>query len=285
MPVDENITAAAPSPTPQAAVQADAPTISPSQVEASATHAETAPQVTATVDGAPAVENKAVESAPVVEKTILGQDHDAEANKDSSEPAKEAADTKKSDEALSVEPAPLPTYADFNLPEGYVFNQESLGKFTKALGEFQNKTGASQEAVQEFGQSLMDQYVASLQETNKLTQEQQKAKLAQKKAEWKEQFLKDPEIGGNRQETTVKSAASAIALSGNLKQQTEFKQLMESTGLGNHPAIIRTLARLNDQIMTLKDKYETEKAVPIAATKAPPRPKSTSEKMYGGRGS
>ncbi len=264
MPIDENLAAAQPSPLPEAAAKTDAPVVAPAPVEASVAH-----------DVAPAPQE-----TPVKNETVLAQD-DAPEVSDSGQPKEAVADKEKSVEALSDEPAQLPTYGEFKLPDGFTHDEAALGTFTKALGEFQIAHKLPQEAMQAFGQQLMDKYVENLQSTVTKTADAQKAHLAQMKSEWRQQFEKDPEIGGNRMKTTAKSALSAISLAGDKKQQTEFKQLMEETGLGNHPAVIRTLAKLNDKIMAMKDKYETEKSVPVVATKPPPAPKRTSDKMYG----
>lgn len=205
----------------------------------------------------PAVEK--TEETPVVDKkieTALGSDPKAEIPKkddkapevkvDDPKPADDTAEPKKEEAAQSVEPAPLPAYEAFTLPQGVTLDDAKLVEFTKDLGEFQNMTKADQAEVQKFGQKLVDRHIAETQETLKRRDEYYVATWEKTKSDWKEAFENDPEIGGNRKETTVNAALEFIRThGGNETQQKEFRDLMESTGLGNHPAIIRLLANAN----------------------------------------
>lgn len=150
----------------------------------------------------------------------------------------------KEDGSQSDEPAPLPPYEDFTLPEGVSLENEKLTQFTGMLGEFQNLTKAETPAVQAFGQKLVDMYVAETQETLSRVNKAYADAWEKQKSDWREEFAKDPEIGGNRQETTLKSALEFIRThGGTADEQTEIRNLMNSTGVGNHKAMIRLLAK------------------------------------------
>lgn len=185
--------------------------------------------------------------------------------------------------AQSGEPAPLPTYEAFTLPEGVSLDNEKLAAFTKDLGEFQLESKADQAAIQKFGQKLIDRYVAETQETMTRLNEHLVNNWEKQKSEWKETFLKDPELGGNRTDTTIKAIVNAIEThGGSAEQKAEFRKLMNDTGLGNHPAQIRTLNNLVGEINRLKAKYESEGSVKMLPGQKPEgQAKSKIEKRYG----
>lgn len=193
--------------------------------------------------------------APVV-KSVIGEALDKvvekapEPAKQDAKPAEEAkkpdAEPKKEEAAQSVEPAPLPTYDPFKLPEdlGITYEEAGLGEFTKELAEFQVKTKADQKEMQAFGQKLIDRHVSELRTTVNRLNDFYMNEFEKQKAEWRDAFEKDPELGGNRRDTTISSALEFIRTHGGTpEQQKEFRTLMDQTGVGNHPAMIRILAQ------------------------------------------
>lgn len=185
-------------------------------------------------------------------------------------------------DSQSAETAQLPTYEAFKLPEGITFDNEKLSEFMKDLGELQGKTKAEKAIMQEFGQKLMDRHVAELQKTIQLVQEQNKIANETKVKSWDESFRKDPEIGGNKQDTTLNVARSAMKYAGNEAQQKEFRQLLQDTGAYAHPAMIRTLANFQNKINELERKYNSEDGIkPLVATAPIAGPKGKADKMYG----
>lgn len=178
-------------------------------------------------------------------------------------------------EGQSEEPAPLPvTYDAFKVPEGVTLDGERVKNFTDILAELEKTGKAEHSAVQEFGQKAVDFHVAELQKVvNDYTQSLQ-THWEQQKTDWKDAFLKDPEIGGNQFQTTVDSARTFIRTHGGTgDQQTEFRNLMETSGLGNHPAMIRLLANAGRAMSEGK---------PLAATKPVQQSRSKTQTLYGG---
>jgi hypothetical protein len=173
---------------------------------------------------------------------------EAEKPKDNKEgaPAEGAAPEQKQDGGQSEEPAPLPSFEAFKLPEGVTLEGERLGEFTKELAELEVLTKADHAKMQEFGQKMVDRHVAELQKTVERLNEHYVNAWEKQKTDWKESFEKDPEIGGNRAQTTINSALQFIRTHGGTEaQQQEFRELMNTTGVGNHPALIRILAKAN----------------------------------------
>lgn len=233
---------------------------------------------------APAAPATAVVEAPVVaapEKSLLGAEPPKAAApevKDTAPAEVKAADapapeTKKEEGSQSAEPAPLPTYEAFTLPEGITADDTTLGEFTKQLAEFETHTKADHAAVQEFGQNLVNRHVAEQQAlTQRITEHYQNAWEKQGN-DWKDAFEKDPEIGGNRRDTTLNAAQEFIRTHGGTEdQQNEFRQLMDTTKIGNHPALIRLLAKAN---MALSE------GKPLAAPKPSLTTASKVERRYG----
>lgn len=221
--------------------------------------------------------------APVVEpvkapETLLGADKPAEAPKAEETKVPEGTEAPKEPETnteggQSDEPAPPPTYDPFTLPEGIQLEAEKITEFTGLLAELEQSGKADHLAVQAFGQKAVEFYVNEVKKVLEDTQKSQIAAWEKTRNDWKESFLKDPEIGGNRFQTTVDSALDFIRThGGTAEQQTEFRNLMETSGLGNHPAMIRLLAKAGSAM---------SEGIPLTATKPVSAPKSKVTTMYG----
>jgi len=219
-----------PIPEPVVAPLVDAPSVEATPSPAAEAPTTETPNVEAPAETAPA-------EAPAPD-TLLGGD------KKTGEEKPVEGEEKTADEANPEEKAPeevvAPEYEPFTLPEGVTVDAEKMGEFTKTLGEFELTSNASHEEVQKLGQQMVERHVAELQRyTESLTHAWEK-----QKNDWKDSFLKDPEFA-NRTNTVLNSAIDAINIyAGDTKQQDEFRGLMESSGIGNHPAMIRLLSNI-----------------------------------------
>lgn len=233
--------------------------------------------------GAGAVPTTAAPAAPAeptttetkpAESSVIGE---ALKPTETTEPAKAAEPApgeKETVEGQSEEPAPPPTYEPFALPEGFQADPEQMGAFTSMLGDFETTTKADHAAVQAFGQKLVEQHVADMQRTAQAVAEHYANAEAERRTAWKDAFLADPEIGGNRFQTTVDAALKFIrAHGGTDEQQAEFRKAMDETGAGNHPAVIRLLA--------LAGKAMAEPSPLAAPMPASEKSPSRVERMYG----
>ncbi len=218
--------------------------------------------------------------APQATPTVLSQapvsieeaNDNSQAQTTESPKTEDITDTKTEGDK-SDEPASLPTYEPFPVPEGIALNQEALGGFYKKLGEFELKSKADHAAVQEFGHSLLTEYVADIKNVAETLNGQQKQALEQRKGEWLTAFKQDPEIGGPRQQTTVKAALEFIETNGgNQDQKTTLRKMLDETGLGNHPDFIRLLA--NAQRSNPEGRL-------LAANRPVAAKKGLLQKMYG----
>jgi hypothetical protein len=246
--------------TPAPAAVVETPTVAPVTVEAP--KVETAP-VVEPVKVEPVVE------APKPPETVLAEALDKDKKPDSEVKPEE----KKTEEGKSEEPAPPPVYDAFKLPDDLKPDTERMKGFTDILGQFELDTKADHAKVQELGQKAMDLYVLEVKNAAEDITNLYKTTWEKQKITWKEAFLKDPEIGGNRFQTTVDSALGFIRThGGTAEQQTEFRNLMESSGLGNHPAMIRLLANAGKAM---------SEGAPLAATKPVSVKQSKVATLYG----
>lgn len=276
-------------PTPEVAPVAPTPveTVAPAIVETVVAPVETpvVAVVEASVgntDPTKIAPEKAPEAAPAEPvkppETLLGADKTPEAPKVEETKAPEGAEAPKEPETnteggQSDEPAPPPTYDPFTLPEGIQLEAEKVTEFTGLLAELEQSGKADHLAVQAFGQKAVEFYVNEVKRVLEDTQKQQLETWEKTRNDWKEAFLKDPEIGGNRFQTTVDSAQNFIRThGGTAEQQIEFRNLMETSGLGNHPVMIRILAKAGSAM---------SEGAPLAAMKPVSAPKSKVTTMYG----
>jgi hypothetical protein len=288
MPADENIQTVAPIASTVTATQAAPAALIPA-VDAAAPLAPAAPAVVEApaepVASVTETAKPAADAAPPT--TILAEAAEKPAVvpevKKEDVKAADGAEPKKEEAKQSDEPAPLPTYEAFTIPEGVTFDVAKLGEFQKELAEYQVLTKADQAETQKFGQKLVDRHIAEIQDAVKRVGDFNTKAWEKQTSDWKEAFVKDPEIGGNRQETTILAAKVALTESGALSKP-EFKQLMD-TGVGNHPELIRTFSNLGNVITDLKNrlaKYETETDVkPLPGKKPSPEVTSKVAKRYG----
>lgn len=188
-------------------------------------------------------------------------------------------DIQEKTESKPEQQATTPTYDDFTFPDGTSISKENIEGFTKLLGEFETTSKANHTEVQKLGQALLERHVTELnkateQLTAKLKEDSEAAHKIQIQ-EWEKAFKADPDIGGNRQDTTISAANEFIAThAGNAEQQKEFRAILEKSGLGSHPVMIRVLAKAMDSSSNLRE------GSPIPAT-MPAGVKDKIHKRYG----
>lgn len=257
---------------------ASTPAAQPVVTEA-ATSLPTSPDVEISPVIVPVVET-VVADAPVVpevkaapEPSLLSPDPKEEIKPADAE--KPVEGEKKEEAAQSDEPAPLPTYEKFVFPEGMTFEEARLSEFTKQLGEFENTTKASHEEVQKLGQSLVDRHISEV--TNALDRQRESylQDWNKRKEGWVEQFKSDPELGGNRMETSLREAKEFIKTHGGSQQNVDaFYNALKETGADAHPDIVRF-------ILNVKNSSSFKTPQQLAAPKPAMENKSKVAKRYG----
>lgn len=135
-------------------------------------------------------------------------------------------DTKTPDvRARDAEPL---TYSDFTLPEGVEVDSETLSEARTLLGEMK--------LPQEQAQRLVDFYAGKIRQFG-ASQAESWVKLNEK---WVGDFKADKEIGGERIQETVTAATRAMERFGT----PGLREALMMTGAGNHPEVIRFVARV-----------------------------------------
>lgn len=123
-------------------------------------------------------------------------------------------------------------YSDFELPEGVTVDEKLLESVTPLMQEL----GINQEGAQK----LVSAYANHVQEFN---QAQQDAHAEQVEG-WEKELRNDKDLGGDNFEENMSIARKAIDEFGS----PEFAQLLDQTGLGNHPEMARLLHKVGKLI-------------------------------------
>lgn len=196
-----------------------------------------------------------------------------EAVVDAAEAAKQNEGGQSDETAPPPESQVKPVYDPFTLPEGVSLSDDRVGKFTELLSELETGGNVDHSLVQAFGQKAVDFYLNEVKEVAENITKSYQTAWAKQVNDWKDDFLADPVIGGNRFQTTVDSALTFIRThGGTAEEQKEFRDLMETTGLGNNKVMIRILAKAGQAMSEPK---------PLAASQPAPISKSKVETLYG----
>lgn len=191
----------------------------------------TDPGATAHADPAKADPAKAAAADPA--KADPAQVDPAKADPAKADPA--AADPAKADPAKAdpakAEGAPE-NYEDFTAPEGVTFNPEVMDEF-KTLAKEKN---LSQEDAQKFAE--LGAKAAKAQHDAVIKQ------IETAQAQWAESSKTDKEFGGDNLNANLAVAKKAIDAFGT----PELTKLLNESGLGNHPEVIRAFYRAGKAI-------------------------------------
>lgn len=128
-------------------------------------------------------------------------------------------------------------YTDFKLPEGMDMDADVLGEFTGLAKELN--------ITQEAAQKLID---LQGKIATKQADEYQAAVIKQGQ-DWAAEVKNDPELGGENYEKSVASAVKVIQAFGD----DGLKELLNTSGLGNHPALFKFCHRISQAIS--EDKF------------------------------
>jgi hypothetical protein len=151
-------------------------------------------------------------------------------------PGAEKAKAEGTEQAQEAKPD-TPAVAEYQLkmPDGVQLDQELLGEATPVLREI----GLTNEQA-----NKLVPLVGRVQE--RLFQ-QQHDEFGAMKADWAKQVKADPNIGGKNWPETERLCAIAMN-AGGAPKGSEFRELLDESGLGNHPAVIRLFRSLGHQL-------------------------------------
>lgn len=143
------------------------------------------------------------------------------------EPAEETPPVEQAEETVADEGAPE-TY-EFKAPEGKEFDKSILESFSKTAKEL--------DLSQVKAQKLLDD-IAPMVEKRQMEQ------VAAVQQEWRESSISDKEFGGDKLDENLGIAKKAI----DQFATPEFKEFLQTSGLSNHPEVIRLMYRVGKTI-------------------------------------
>jgi hypothetical protein len=147
-------------------------------------------------------------------------------------------------------------------------DSSSLDTFKEVLG--------GELAPQEKGQRLLDLYLADRQQQARESTENQYKVWNDTQTQWQEKVRLDPELGGNRFNTTVQTCKGAVnRYAGTPEQIAQAKADLTMTGAGNCPSIIRLIHNMARAL---------QESSPVTQTAAPKPPQSRAQKRYNTSG-
>ena len=160
-------------------------------------------------------------------------------------------------------------YADFTVPEGFTLNKDALEAAVPVFKEL----GLTQEQAQK----LID--VQTKREAE-LAKGGQGDYVAMRKG-WRDEVLADTSLsaGGKVKPEVLQTIGRAIDGLGDTKLAGEFRQVMDTTGLGDNPAFVRAFFKLAQQVT--EGRPVTGKGPSAEGQKAPDaKPQSIASAMY-----
>ena len=175
--------------------------------------------LTAEAEAKPDEEVKAGEEVKAAEKISADADKDKEAADAGKDPDK--------DKAAAEADKPI-EYADFNVPDGMQVDKDALADFLPLAQE--------EKLSQEQAQKYIDVFAKGAERAAK---EQANAWAGLKKT-WVAEAKADKEIGGDRFDESARLGNLAVKKLGT----PELGRALETTGLGDHPEMIRFFARV-----------------------------------------
>lgn len=194
---------------------------------------------TNTHDSAPA--SQAANETPATGAGDAGQQPQGQVGEQAAEQQAQAV----ADQAKDNKPAGAPEQYDFKTPEGLTLDGAVLDKFSAAAKEL--------DLPQDKAQLMLDKMAPALAQ-------RQAEQIQAVRTEWAETSKADKEFGGEKLDeslATAKKAMDAFAT-------PELRTLLNESGLGNHPEVIRLFYRTGkamseDSLVTGASKGKAQK--------------------------
>ena len=143
--------------------------------------------------------------------------------------AEGAQETAKPDD----KPAGAPEKYDFKAPEGTPLDSELMGEFEGIARELNLPQDKAQLVVDKLAPKVAERMAA-----------QQAQVVQQARTEWAESARADKEFGGDNLPASLATAQKAMTTFGT----PELRALLNDSGLGNHPEVIRAFYRAGKAI-------------------------------------
>jgi len=181
-------------------------------------------------NGIPASE--APKSATATAEALYGEQQQAPKAQD--QQAAESADTGKPEATEQVKPEGAPEKYEFKAPEGKQLDAETVEAFSEVAKEL----NLTQDAAQKMLTAMSDKLGT-----------RQAAQVEAVRSQWAESSKADKEFGGDKITENLSVAKKALDTFGT----AELRTLLNDSGLGNHPEVIRFMFRAGKAIS--EDRY------------------------------
>lgn len=143
----------------------------------------------------------------------------------------ETAETAQAEESTEQvqETKQAPEKYEFQSPEGQEFDTDVLGAYEDVARELDLSQEAAQKILDKVAPALAEQQTKHVEAVTK---------------QWRESSMSDSEFGGDKMNENLAVAKKALDSFGT----PELRDLLEKSGLGNHPEVIRMLYRTGKAI-------------------------------------
>jgi hypothetical protein len=167
------------------------------------------------------------DTPPAADTTLLGGEDTTDAAPESTLLGGED-DAPAADDDKPAEQAPE-QYEEFTVPEGFKLNDDVKGEFVTLA----KSANLSQTAAQ----SMLDLATKQVQSMV----DQQRLEMVEQRKDWVKSIKEDSEFGGAKLKETVMRAKRSLKAYGD----ADLVTFLETTGLGDHPSIIKLLSRVD----------------------------------------
>ena len=174
---------------------------------------------------------EATNEAPAAPETatLLTDPPAAESQPDAGQAEQGAEAAAKPEEKPAEQPEGAPEAYEFTPPEGHVLDDGVIGKFSEVAKELNLSQTNAQKVLDVMAPAIAERQQAALQTMT---------------AEWADSARADKEFGGDKLQENLGVARKALDSFGT----QELRALLEESGLGNHPEIIRFMYRAGSAI-------------------------------------
>ncbi len=162
-------------------------------------------------------------------------------------------------------------YADFKMPDGIAMDAKAVEAFSPILRELNLNQDQAQKLVDVYAKNIADASTAYFEQLkdDKFALEQVGQTLGHQRSTWSAALKADAEIGGKDFDKNLQRAQRAIARFGS----PALKQLLNVTGLGNHPEFVRFALKAGHMVQ--------EDGTALGAPTGASGKKSTADVFYG----
>lgn len=149
-------------------------------------------------------------------------------------------------------PAGAPEKYEFKAPEGTEFNANVIAAYSEVAKELNLPQDAAQKVLDKVAPVMAAQHVEAVKKIS---------------AEWIDAVKSDKEYGGEKLDENIAIAKKALETFGT----PELRTLLDTTGLGNNPELIRAFYRAGKAIS--EDRF-------VGGKGTPPASQSVAQRMY-----